>query len=51
MRDRIMNDPHYAYITWFNDFLTIKYFAEYFELDIQFARKIIAKGREINQSL
>ena len=48
MRTRILNDPEYAYLTWFNDFLTIKRFAEYFQLEIQHAKTLINTGRELN---
>ena len=48
MRKRILNDPEYAYLTWFNDFLTIKRFAEYFQLEIQHAKSLINTGRELN---
>jgi hypothetical protein len=48
MRTRILNDPEYAYLTWFNDFLTIKRFAEYFQLEITHAKTLIQTGRELN---
>ncbi len=51
MRKRIIEDPHFAYITWFNDFLTVKCFAEYFKLDLKTAKNIINKGRAIHYSL
>jgi hypothetical protein len=48
MRAKIISDPEYAYLTWFNDFLTVKRFAEYFQLEIQHAKKLIQTGRELN---
>jgi hypothetical protein len=50
MRTRILNYPEYAYLTWFNDFLTIKRFAEYFQLEIQHAKTLIQTGRELNHA-
>jgi hypothetical protein len=49
MRSKIISDPEYAYLTWFNDFLTVKKFAEYFQLEITQAKTLIQTGRELNK--
>lgn len=38
------------FLTWFNDFLTIEYFAEYYGLSVHRARVVINKGRAIHES-
>ena len=43
--------PHAAYRTWFNDFLSTEYFAEYHGLTLQKARELIREGREIEEQI
>jgi len=50
MRAKIISDPEYAYLTFFNDFLTVKRFAEYFRLEIHHAKSLIKTGRELNHA-
>ena len=38
------------YLEWVNDFLTIECFAEYHEITVAVAEKIIAEGRRINHA-
>jgi hypothetical protein len=45
-----MNE-HTAYRIWFNDFLSTEYFAEYYNLTLEKARELIAKGREIENQI
>ena len=45
-----MNE-HTAYRIWFNDFLSTEYFAEYYNLTLEKARELIAKGREIENRI
>jgi len=37
------------FLDWFNNFLTIERFAEYYGYSIQQARRVIAKGRTLHQ--
>ena len=39
----------YLYMEWFNNFLTIERFAEYYEISIHRAKVIINKGRVLHQ--
>lgn len=48
MRNKIINDPRFAYLTWLNDFLTIDYFAKYFSIPKHEAKTLIKTGREIH---
>ena len=43
-------DEHldFIFIDWFNNFLTVDRFAEYYGLEIEQARKAIEAGREIH---
>jgi hypothetical protein len=36
------------YIEWFNDFLTIEYFAEYYNITTSYALAVIELGRQYN---
>lgn len=42
---------HTAYRIWFNDFLSTEYFAEYHNLTLEKARKLIREGREIEEQI
>lgn len=42
---------HNAYRIWFNDFLSTEYFAEYHNLTLENARKLIREGREIEEKI
>lgn len=44
-------NPHTAYRTWFNDFLSTEYFAEYHGFTLEKARKLIREGREIEEKI
>jgi hypothetical protein len=46
----ILNDPEAAYIEWFNNFLTIERFAEYYGLNRWVAAELICKGQQINHA-
>lgn len=35
------------YLDWFNNFLTVERFAEYYEINVEQAQQIINLGREI----
>jgi hypothetical protein len=51
MRTRILKDPHFAYLTWLNDFLTIDYFAKYFDIPKCDAKTLIQTGKQIHYTL
>ena len=36
------------FLDWWNDFLTVEYFAEYYEVSRQRAERVIAAGRKIH---
>lgn len=38
----------FIFMDWFNNFLTVERFAEYYELEIEQAKKAIDTGREIH---
>jgi hypothetical protein len=42
---------HTAYRIWFNDFLSTEFFAEYHNLTLEKARKLIREGREIEEQI
>lgn len=42
---------HNAYRIWFNDFLSTEFFAEYHNLTLEKARKLIREGREIEEQI
>ena len=42
---------HTAYRIWFNDFLSTEFFAEYHNLTLEKARKLIREGREIEEKI
>lgn len=44
----IKQDPINAYLIYFNDFLTVKRFAEYYQIEIEYAKKLIAQGRKMH---
>ena len=44
-----MTYNHRLYLDWFNNFLTIERFAEYYEISVKHARRVICKGRVIHQ--
>ena len=39
---------HALYLSWFNDFLSIEYFAEYYNLSLEQAIRCIDIGRRIH---
>jgi hypothetical protein len=43
-----VNDPEAMFLEWYNNFLTVAYFAEYYELTEEQALELIEKGREIH---
>ncbi len=42
---------HTAYRIWFNEFLSTEFFAEYHNLTLENARKLIREGREIEEQI
>lgn len=40
-----------AYLDYLNNFITVKYFAEYYEISVSEANKVIKQGREVNRKL
>ena len=38
------------YVEYYNDFLTVEYFAEYHGWSLSFARQVINSGRKINHN-
>lgn len=41
---------HYLFLTWFNDWLTLERFAEYYSMTTKRAQRIINKGRAIHEA-
>lgn len=39
---------HALYLSWFNDFLSVEYFAEYYSLTLEQAMRCIDIGRRIH---
>ena len=52
MDTRNMSNERYIelYLSYFNDFLTIDRFADYYGFDLLTAKHIIYKGRELNNA-
>lgn len=42
---------HTAYRIWFEEFLSTEFFAEYHNLTLEKARKLIREGREIEEKI
>jgi hypothetical protein len=49
MIDKTM-DYEKLYLDYFNNFLTVERFAEYYELDVITAQNVINEGRKINHA-
>tara|TARA_R100000541_G_scaffold12854_4_gene21425 strand:- start:51 stop:278 length:228 start_codon:yes stop_codon:yes gene_type:complete len=51
--DKILKEAYdehldFIFMDWFNNFLTVERFAEYYDLEIKQAKKAIDAGREIH---
>ena len=42
--------PHEAFREWFNDFLTVSAFAEWYGIEEKEARRLIEEGRKVEHS-